>query len=235
MADIGKPPVASRRKLTTSVVNISPASPEMFVADRTLKRALSALQRGPIHFCRNNVIACEGDVADYIFLVVSGVVRSCKTFQNGTRNVVAFYLPGDLFGWDDQECTLSVEAVTDAMVLFIKRSGLLSLAARESRVSSFLLAITTRELRRAQERGLLMGRSAKCRVATFLTDLSNRLGKAGSVDLPMSHQDIADHLGLTIETLSRNITELERSGVIARVSPRRLILQKYSVLTHAIS
>jgi CRP/FNR family nitrogen fixation transcriptional regulator len=235
MADIGKPPVAPRRKLTTSVVNTSPASPEMFAADRTLKRALSALQRGPILFCRNNVIACEGDAADYIFLVVSGVVRSCKTFQNGTRNVVAFYLPGDLLGWDDQKCTLSVEATTDATVLFIKRSGLLSLAARESRVSSFLLAITTRELRRAQERGLLMGRDAKCRVATFLTDLSNRLGKAGSVDLPMSHQDIADHLGLTIETLSRNITELERSGVIARVSPRRLILQKYSVLTHAIS
>ena len=208
---------------------------EAFVADRTLKLALSALQRGPIHFRRNNVIACEGDAADYIFLVVSGVVRSCKTFQNGTRNVVAFYLPGDLFGWDAQQCTLSVEAATDAMVLFIKRSGLLSLAARESRVSSFLLAITTGELRRAQEHGLLMSRNAKCRLATFLTDLSKRLGKAGSINLPMSHQDIADHLGLTIETLSRNITELERSGVIARVSPRSLMVRDRRALMHAIS
>src|SRR6185437_14755006 len=132
MANVGKPPVAPpRRKLITSAVNIATASPETFVNDRTLKPALSALQRGPIHFRRNNVIA--------------------------------FYLPGDLFGWDNQKCTLSVEAATDAMVLFIKRSGLLSLAARESRVSGFLLAIATDELRRAQEHGLLMSRSAKCR------------------------------------------------------------------------
>lgn len=236
MANVGKPPVAPpRRKLITSAVNIATASPETFVDDRTLKPALSALQRGPIHFRRNNVIACEGDAADYIFMVVSGVVRSCKTFQNGSRNVVAFYLPGDLFGWDDQKCTLSVEAATDAMVLFIKRSGLLSLAARESRVSGFLLAIATDELRRAQEHGLLMSRSAKCRLAAFLTDLSNRMGKTGSINLPMSHQDIADHLGLTIETLSRNITELERSGVIARASRRTLMVRDRWALMHAIS
>jgi len=236
MANVGKPPVAPpRRKLITSAVNIATASPETFVNDRTLKPALSALQRGPIHFRRNNVIACEGVAADYIFMVVSGVVRSCKTFQNGSRNVVAFYLPGDLFGWDDQKCTLSVEAATDAMVLFIKRSGLLSLAARESRVSGFLLAIATDELRRAQEHGLLMSRSAKCRLAAFLTDLSNRMGKTGSINLPMSQQDIADHLGLTIETLSRNITELERSGVIARASRRTLMVRDRRALMHAIS
>src|SRR6476659_2225037 len=236
MANVGKPPVAPpRRKLITSAVNIATASPETFVDDRTLKPALSALQRGPIRFRRNNVIVCEGDAADYIFMVVSGVVRSCKTFQNGSRNVVAFYLPGDLFGWDDQKCTLSVEAATDAMVLFIKRSGLLSLAARESRVSSFLLALTTRELRRAQEHGLLMSRSAKCRLAAFLTDLSNRVGKTGSINLPMSHQDIADHLGLTIETLSRNITELERSGVVVRVSPRNLIVRNDHSLARLVN
>ena len=143
MADVGKSAVdRPRRSAIASAVNIS-MPPKTFVDDRTLKPALSALQRGPIHFRRNNVIACEGDAADYIFMVVSGVVRSCKTFRNGTRNVVAFYLPGDLFGWDDQKSTLSAEAATDAMVLFIKRSGLLSLAARESRVSGFLLAIAT--------------------------------------------------------------------------------------------
>jgi len=232
MAEAGKSPAfAPRRGSTTSAVNISTDVAETFVDDQTLKRALSALQRGPINFCRNNVIACEGDAADYIFLVVSGVVRSCKTFRSGTRNVVAFYLPGDLFGLDDQKWSLSVEAATDAMVLFIKRSGLLSLAARESRVSNFLLGITTAELRRAQEHGLLMSRNAKCRVATFLTDLSKRLGKTGTINLPMSHQDIADHLGLTIETLSRTISELERLRLIARVSPRSLIVRNdYSLL-----
>jgi CRP/FNR family transcriptional regulator, nitrogen fixation regulation protein len=236
MADVRKSPVARpRRGAIAGAVNMLIPPPKTFADDRTLKPALSALQRGPIHFRRNNVIACEGDTADYIFMVVSGVVRSCKTFRNGTRNVVAFYLPGDLFGWDDQKSTLSAEAATDAMVLFIKRSGLLALAARESRVSSFLLAITTRELRRAQEHGLLMSRSAKCRLAAFLTDLSNRLGKTGSINLPMSHQDIADHLGLTIETLSRNITELERSGVVVRVSPRNLIVRNDHSLSRLVN
>ena len=103
MADAGSSAVdRPRRSATASAVNIS-MPPKTFVDDRTLKPALSALQRGPIHFRRNNVIACEGVAANYIFMVVSGVVRSCKTFRNGTRNVVAFYLPGDLFGWDDQK------------------------------------------------------------------------------------------------------------------------------------
>jgi len=229
MASQGKPPVgALKRNANTNVV------PEEFADEQTLKRALAALQRGPIRFRRNNVIACEGDAADYIFLVVSGVVRSCKAFQNGDRSVVAFYLPGDLFGWDDQKCTLSVEAATDAMVLFIKRAGLMAIAAQEGRVANFLLEITTTELQRSQEHGLLMSRSAKCRVTSFLVDLSKRLGKTAHVDLPMSHQDIADHLGLTIETLSRTITDLEHSGVITRSSSsRKLIVQNRSALLHA--
>jgi len=109
-------------------------------------------------------------------------------------------------------------------VLYLKRSALLAVAARDSRIGSFLLAATTNELRRTQEHALLMSRSARCRVATFLLDLSRRLGTAKYLDLPMSHQDIADHLGLTIETVSRTITELERSELIARLSPRTLVL-----------
>src|SRR5215831_3493936 len=93
------PGVAPKRSVIVSIAR------EAFVDEQTLKRALSALQRGPLRFYRNNVIACEGDSADYIFLVVSGVVRSCKTFECGGRSVVAFYLPGDLFGfWSEPEC-----------------------------------------------------------------------------------------------------------------------------------
>ena len=193
-----------------------------FVDEQAIKGALSALQRGPIRFRRNNVIACEGEAADYVFLVVSGVVRSCKTFTN-SRSIVAFYLSGDLFGWSDQkQHCLSVEAATDAMVIFLKRSALLSLAARESRVAAFVLGVTTRELRRSQEHALLMSVTAKFRVAKFLTDLGHRLGTATTIDLPMSHQDIADHLGLTIETLCRTITGLQRSGIVSRSGSRML-------------
>jgi CRP/FNR family transcriptional regulator, nitrogen fixation regulation protein len=199
--------------------------PFLEVDDQKLvQRTIVALRRGPIRYHRDQVIVCEGDPADYIFLVLDGIVRSCRTFQNGTRSIAGFYLPGELFGWTDQNHLLSAEAATNALVLYLKRSALLAVAAHDSRIASFLLAATTNELRRTQEHALLMSRSARCRVATFLLDLSKRLGTAKYLDLPMSHQDIADHLGLTIETVSRTITELERSELIARISPRTLVL-----------
>src|SRR5262245_16574779 len=88
-----------------------------------------------------------------------------------------------------------------------------------------LLAATTNELLRTQEHAMLISRSAQCRVAKFLTDLWMRLGKTTCLDIPMSHQDIADHLGLTIETVSRAITGLEQAGLVRRISPQKLILQ----------
>jgi len=191
---------------------------------KLVQRTIVALRRGPIRYHRDQVIVCEGDPADYIFLVVDGIVRSCRTFQSGARSIAGFYLPGELFGWTDLKHPLAAEAATNALVLYLKRSALLAVATRDSRIASFLLAATTNELRRTQEHALLMSRSARCRVATFLLDLSRRLGTAKYLDLPMSHQDIADHLGLTIETVSRTITELERSEVIARLSPRTLVL-----------
>src|SRR5262245_29307548 len=201
----------------------------------SLKRELSALQRGPVRFYRDNLIVCAGDAADYIFFVASGVVRSCKMFENGTRSVVAFYLPGDLFGWTDQKHSLSIEAATDASVLFLKRGALLSLASRESRIASYLFEATTNELGRAQEHIMLMSKSARCRVATFFTDLWMRLGQAKYLDVPMSYQDIADYLGLTIETLSRNITDLERAGLMARVAGRRLLLRNRFALGYMMN
>jgi CRP/FNR family transcriptional regulator, nitrogen fixation regulation protein len=196
---------------------------EAIDANKDLRRKLSALQRGPFPFYRDNFIAGEED--DYIFFVVSGVIRSCKIYEDGARSIVAFYLPGDLFGWSDLTRSLSIEAATDAVVLFIRRSGFVTLASEEIRVANFLLVTTANKLARAQEHGLLLHRSAKCRVAKFLIDLWKRLGEAKYLDVPMTYQDIADHLGLTIETVSRAITDLECSGLITRVSSHRLLLQ----------
>jgi CRP/FNR family transcriptional regulator, nitrogen fixation regulation protein len=194
------------------------------VDQRLVHRTIYALRRGPIRYRRDQTIVCEGDAADYMFVVIDGIVRSCRTFKNGARSIAAFHLPGEIFGWADLKHQLSAEAATNAMVLYLKRSALLSVAAHDSRIAGFLLAAATWELRRTQDHALLISRGAKCRLATFLLDLSNRLETTKYLDLPMSHQDIADHLGLTIETVSRTITELERSGLIARVSPRTLVL-----------
>ena len=190
-----------------------------------IKNSILALRRGPMCYCSDATIVCEGDPTEYVFLVVSGVVRSCRTYEDGSRHIVAFHFPGELFGWSgDLIHSLSVEAATDALVLFLKRSTLLAIAIQDCRIASYLLASTKNELERAQEHSLLLTRPAHCRVATFLIDLSMRLGNPKHLYLPIPHRDIADHLGLTIETLSRTITKLEKSGSIARASRRTLVL-----------
>ena len=80
-----------------------------------------------------------------------------------------------------------------------------------------------------------MSKSAKCRVATFFIELWNRLGRAEYLDIPMSHQDIADHLGLTIETVSRAIADLERSKMLTRISCKRLLVRNRLTLGHMMN
>jgi CRP/FNR family nitrogen fixation transcriptional regulator len=201
-----------------------------------LRRNILAFRRGPIRYRRNKIIACEGDPADYVFLVVSGVVRSCRTFRSGERSIIAFHMPGELFGWTgDATHPLSTEAATDAVILFLKRSALLASAVHNTSIANFLLANTASELRRVQEHSVLIGRDAKCRMATFLTDLATRTGQWSHIDLPMAHQDIADYLGLSIETVSRTITGLEHTGLIARASPRTLVLKDRASLALAMN
>jgi CRP/FNR family nitrogen fixation transcriptional regulator len=200
------------------------------------QRAILAVRRGPIRYRRNSTIVCEGDPADYVFMVVDGIIRRCKTFQNGTRAVVAFHAPGELFGWtDEMKHALSIEAATDAMILLFKRSALLAIAAREQKVASFLLTASAGELRRLQEHSLRINRSAKYRVAGFLLDLSTRIDETTELDLPMSHQDIADHLGLSIETVSRTITELERACLVERVSAKAILLRNRAALARLLN
>ena len=198
---------------------------------QTVTDSILAFRRGPIRYSRGAMIACEGDPTDYMYVVVSGVVRSCRTHRDGSRGIVAFHLSGELFGWNcELTHSLSLEAATDTLVFFLKRSALLAAAIRDGRIATYLLAATTNELRRVQDHSLLLSRLAECRVATFLIDLSMRLGTTSYLELPMSHQDIADHLGFTIETLSRTITRLEKSRSIARSSCQTLVLRNRASL-----
>ena len=106
--------------------------------DASLQRKLSALQRGPVRFYQNNVIALNEDAAEYLMFVVTGVVRSCKNCKNGNRSIVSFYMPGDFVGWVDAKLSLSIEAATDTELLFIKRSGLVALASQNLRLPNLL-------------------------------------------------------------------------------------------------
>ena len=106
---------------------------------------------------------------------------------------------------------------------------MLALANRDGDVARQLWAMTARELHRAHVHTLLLILSAQERVVSFLFEMAGRLG-SNDVDLPMSRQDIADYLGLTIETISRTLTQLESSGAIAVPTARRIALRNRAAL-----
>lgn len=177
-------------------------------------------------FGRNWEIYGEGEAAEFLYKVISGTVRTYKVLSDGRRQIGSFYLPGDLFGLESgDDHTFSAEAISESKVLVIKRSVVTALAARDNDVARQLWGITGRELRRMQDHVLLLIKSAHERVAGFLLEMADRSSKKNEVQLPMSRQDIADYLGLTIETVSRTLTSLENAATIALPSARRIVLR----------
>jgi CRP-like cAMP-binding protein len=182
-------------------------------------------------FPRNTEIFGENEPADYVYRVVSGSVRTYKILNDGRRQIGGFYLPGDTFGLQfADEHTFSADAITDAKVLVVKRSALTMLAGRDAAIGRELFAVTGRELRRVQDRVLLLVKSAQERVAGFLLEMAERACAGNIVELPMSRQDIADYLGLTIETISRTLTGLENVAAIEVSTSRRIVLRNRSAL-----
>jgi CRP/FNR family transcriptional regulator, nitrogen fixation regulation protein len=184
-----------------------------------------------VPFARNSEIYGENEPADYLYKVVSGTVRTYKVLVDGRRQIGGFYLPGDMFGLETgDEHTFSAEAITDCKVIVIKRSSVVALAARDNDVTRRMWELTAQELQRTQDRILVLIKSAQERVAGFLLEMSDRASDGGAVELPMSRQDIADYLGLTIETVSRTLTQLEKSATIALPTSRRIVLRNRSAL-----
>ena len=182
-------------------------------------------------FGRNAEIYGENEPADYLYKVVRGTVRTYKVLVDGRRQIGAFHLPGDVFGFETgNEHTFSAEAITDCRIAVIKRSALVALAARDNDVARQMWAFTARELQRVQAHLLLLIKSAQERVATFLLEMADRVSAKGAVELAMSRQDIADYLGLTIETVSRTLTQLEKTAAIEVSTARRIVLRNHSAL-----
>jgi CRP/FNR family transcriptional regulator, nitrogen fixation regulation protein len=173
----------------------------------------------------------EEEQAKYFYKVVSGSVRTYKTLQNGRRHIAAFYVPGDVFGLETRgEHTLSADAVAESSLLLIKRSSLVALAKRNKDVAAQLWTLTAAELRRVQDHIRLFALPARERVAGFLVEMAQRLAADDEIELPMARQDIADYLGLTVETVSRSFTQLERLDAITVRTSRRIVLRNYFAL-----
>jgi CRP/FNR family nitrogen fixation transcriptional regulator len=180
---------------------------------------------------RNEEIYGEGESAEYLYKVVSGAVRTFLILDDGRRQVGAFYMPGDFFGLEvGDEHSSSCEAIGSARIMMCKRSAVLALANRDTNVAHQLWEITAAELSRAQNHIVLLIKSAQERVGSFLLELASRARKSAEIDLPMSRQDIADYLGLTIETVSRTLTQFESGGLIALPSARHVVLRNCSAL-----
>jgi CRP/FNR family transcriptional regulator, nitrogen fixation regulation protein len=197
---------------------------------RLIARAIEEMGAALV-FPRDAEIYRENSPATYLYKVISGTVRTFKTMSNGRRHIRAFYLPGDIFGVETgQEHEFCAEAITDAKVLVIEWKAVLALAARDNDIAGQLWSLTSRELKHAQNQASLLIQSAQERVAGFLLQMADRVPAGDAVELPMPRQDIADYLGLTIETVSRMMTHLEKRAAIALPTTRRVVLRSRSGL-----
>ena len=185
-----------------------------------------------LHFTQDREIYGEGDAADALFKVVSGVVRTCKFLSDGRRLIDAFHVAGDIFGVEaGADYSFSSEAVCDCTVISYRRRGLEASASQDTSLSRELFSYAMRSLARAQVHALLLGRrSAVEKVAAFLVDWATHSTNTGTVTLEMTRQDIADYLGLTIETVSRTLSQFERDALIEFSTARQIHLKRPSAL-----
>jgi CRP/FNR family transcriptional regulator, nitrogen fixation regulation protein len=166
---------------------------------------------------RGTEIYGEAEPADYIYQIIDGSVRSYKLLPDGRRQIGAFHLAGDIFGLENGPVhRFTTEAIVDTTVRLMKRSSLEHLAQKDALVALDLLNMTTSNLQHAEDHMLLLGRKTSLeRVAAFLLEMDRRLTPVGVVALPMSRRDIADYLGVTLETVSRSLSYLHGKGVLA--------------------
>jgi CRP/FNR family transcriptional regulator, nitrogen fixation regulation protein len=169
----------------------------------------------------------EDEPAEYVYQVIRGAVRSYKLLSDGRRQIGAFHLPGDVFGLESGEThRLATEAILDTTLRLVKRRSLEQAAQSDVRVARDLWSITSGELLHAENHMLLLGRkTAMERVATFLLEMDRRLAKTGMIALPMCRRDIGDYLGLTLETVSRSLSELQNKGVLGLSGARQIVLR----------
>jgi CRP/FNR family nitrogen fixation transcriptional regulator len=167
-------------------------------------------------------IYAQDDETDMVYQVQRGAVRASRLLGDGRRQIAGFYYPGDLFGLEaGLTHRASAEALCDSKILVAKRSALKHYGEAGERLERLIWRATGQELGRAQDHMMLLARkSAYERVAGFLSDVAKRQGEAWN-ELAMSRQDIADHLGLTIETVSRMVTQLQADGLVALEGCRR--------------
>lgn len=160
----------------------------------------------------------EGDLTRHWFQVVSGTVRTCRFLADGHRQLTGFYFADDVFGVDGSNYSEAAEAVTDVVVRRFPNRILEDPPVQDMTLRDQVLE---RALEIARQSIFLFGhKSALSRVAAFLIGVADRSNALPGIQLPMSRADIADHLNLTLHTVSRTISDLARQGLITLDGPQ---------------
>jgi CRP/FNR family nitrogen fixation transcriptional regulator len=224
------------------VATVAPAAPFAVVGTPAQSRPSNLLEHldtmrdaaTSLTYARNVSIFQEGDRAHHIYRIVSGTIRLCRHTPDGRRHIAEFALPGDLLGvFNGTEQGFTAEAVTDVVVIAYPRALFDRASEREPRFRAAILSHLSAHLATAQLHTFVLGcQSAKERLASFIVRHAARTGgtDSGRVDLAMGRQDIADHLGLTIETICRAVTTLKNGGLIGVPNTHQIVLRNRDAL-----
>lgn len=203
---------------------ISPTSPQSLNGRLRALHDLSTRER----FARNETIFDEGDAADRVYKIICGTVRLCRHTPDGRRHIADFMFPGDLVGFAEFDAhPYTAEAVSDVTLSSYPRACFEQWNKAEPEFRTRLLSHLALSMLATQQQLFVLGcRNAKERVANFLLRMAERTDtpQGERLELPMGRQDIADHLGLTIETVCRTITALRGVGLVTVPNTHQLIL-----------
>ena len=171
-----------------------------------------------LHFRRDETVEAQGDIPRYCYQITSGCIRTVKLLDDGRRHVGEFLFAGDLFGWEGGgHRETAFEAVTPTTLHRVRLDLMENRVATDAGFARRLHDYIISQVRLGRERLVAVGRkTATERVCAFLIDMQKLLAEPGQAafTLPMSRADIGDYLGLTLETVSRTLTDLRRRGIV---------------------
>ena len=178
----------------------------------------------------------EGDKSEFVYQVLEGLLRTTKVMANGRRQVLTFGYPDDIVGLSHDCCYHNdCEAVVPTKILVLKKNAYSINNGTDQVLFDRLLKLAACEVSNMQEHFMMLGRkSAIEKIASFLLAIGSRTGHVENgriaFNLPMKRSDIADFLGLTIETVSRVLTQLRKDGLIDLKNPHEVSILKKNAL-----
>mgnify|MGYP001357697928 CR=1 FL=1 len=188
------------------------------------------------HTNRENIFL-QQEISTNLYNITEGNVKIYHLLSDGRIQIIGFLYPGDFFGaYKKGKYNYSAEAIGDVKLCVFKQEVLDKYLEKNMNLAKELLHMTSHELTLAQDRiGVLGKMNANERMAKFILNISNQRARIGwqdnPISLPMTRQDIADYLGLTLETVSREITKLKISNIIKVMNSKQFFIINKSALT----